>query len=326
MKSKKIALLLMFIFLCLSMVLSICLGATNIKVVDIVKSLFIDGEGLTFHIIYNIRMPRIVTGLLVGMSLSISGAILQAIMRNNLASPGLIGVSSGAGLAATICLVLLPHLAFFTPIAAFSGAFLTTVIIYVLSYKNGIRPLRMVLAGIAVSSLVNALINLILIFFPDRVSETLSFTIGSLNLSTWADVIVMLPYAVIGLIIALIFSKTINVMMLGDEIANSLGINVEKARFLFIALASFLAAASVSVVGLLGFVGLIIPHIVKLIVGSDYKYVYIGCTFLGGGVVIFCDTLSRVIAAPMEIPVGITMAIIGVPFFLHLLRGRVSHD
>lgn len=323
--SKSITLGVMFLFLSLSILLSISLGATSINIPDILSSLK-EGTGLTYHIIVNIRVPRTVVGMMVGMCLSLSGAILQGVMRNNLASPNIIGVSSGAGLAATICIVLIPNYSYLTPIAAFFGAFGTTIIIYFLSFKNGIRPLRMVLAGIAVSSLVSAIINLILIFFPDRISDTLSFTIGSLNLATWGDVKILLPYATIGFVLCMIFSRTINVLMLGDEVANSLGINVERTRFMFIALASFLAAASVSVVGLLGFVGLIVPHIVKLLIGSNYKYVYIGSAIFGGAIVIFCDTISRVIAAPMEIPVGITMAMLGVPFFLYLLRGRIAHD
>ncbi len=323
--SKPIALGIMFLFLLLSCFLSISLGATSIPLSDIFSSL-VEGKGLTYHIVANIRLPRMLVGLLVGMCLSLSGAILQGVMRNNLASPNIIGVSSGAGLAATICIVLIPNYSYLTPIAAFIGAFGTTILIYFLSFKNGIRPLRMVLAGIAVSSLVSAVINLILIFFPDRVSDTLSFTIGSLNLAVWADVKILLPYATIGFLLCMLFARTINVLMLGDEVANSLGVNVELTRFMFIALASFLAAASVSIVGLLGFVGLIVPHIVKLLIGSNYKYVYIGSAIFGGAIVVFCDTISRVIAAPMEIPVGITMAMLGVPFFLYLLRGKIAHD
>lgn len=324
--NKILSLFLMLLLLIHSTIFSISLGATNISIYDIYSALFIEGEGLIYNIIFNIRLPRALVGILVGTCLSLSGAILQGVMRNSLASPNIIGVSSGAGLAATISIVLLPRLNYLTPILAFIGAFLTTMIIYLLAYKNGIRPLRMVLAGIAVSSLVGAIINLILIFFPDRVSDTLSFTIGSLNLVTWSHVKILLPYGVIGFVLCLLFSRTINVLMLGDEVANSLGVDVERARFLFIALASFLAASSVSVVGLLGFVGLIVPHIVKLIVGSNYKYLYIGCLLLGGSVVLICDTVARVIFAPMEIPVGITMAIIGVPFFLFLLRGRLNSD
>lgn len=316
----------LFLFLLISIILSITLGATNISIKEMIQALFVEKKGLIYHIILNIRMPRTFVGMLVGICLSLSGAILQAIMRNSLASPNIIGVSSGAGLAGTICIIVLPQYINLVPIAAFIGAFLTTLIIYGLSYKNGIRPLRMVLAGVAISSLVSAIINLIFIFFPDRVSDTLGFTIGSLNLALWSDFYRLLPYAIIGVLLCFIFVRNINVLMLGDEIANSLGVNVELARFMFIALASLMAAASVSVVGLLGFVGLIVPHIVKLLVGSDYRYVYVGTIFLGGSIVIFCDTIARVIVAPMEIPVGITMALLGVPFFLYLLRGHISHD
>ncbi|WP_246552365.1 FecCD family ABC transporter permease [Vallitalea pronyensis] len=317
---------ILFVFLFVSVILSITLGATHIPLKKAFQALFVEKDGLTYHIIMNIRMPRTLVGMLVGISLSLSGAILQGIMRNSLASPNIIGVSSGAGLAATICIVLLPAYVNLTPIAAFIGAFLTTMIIYSLSYKNGVRPLRMVLAGVAISSLVSALINLILIFFPDRVSDTLSFTIGSLNLALWSDFYRLLPYVIVGFILCLLNARKINVLMLGDEIATSLGVHVERSRFFFIALASLLAASSISVVGLLGFVGLIVPHIVKLLIGSNYRYVYVGVTFFGGGIVIFCDTIARVIAAPMEIPVGINMAILGVPFFLYLLRGRIAHD
>lgn len=312
-------------FLLFSIFLSIGLGATTITPKQMYEALFVAGEGLPYQIIVNIRMPRTFVGMLVGICLALSGAILQGVMRNPLASPNIIGVSSGAGLAATICIVLLPQYVLLTPIAAFFGAFGTTVLIYLLSYKNGIRPLRMVLAGVAVSSLVSALINMILIFYPDRVQDTLGFTIGTLNLALWSDFRILLPYALTGFVLCLLFARKMNLLMLGDELATSLGVHVERSRFFFIALASLLAAASVSVVGLLGFVGLIVPHIVKLLLGSDYRYVYIGSTFLGGAIVIFCDTMARVVFAPMEIPVGITMALLGVPFFLYLLRGRIAH-
>ncbi len=324
---KKLVILgMLFVFLVVSILLSISLGATTIPVSKIFDALIVEKEGLTYNIIKNIRMPRTFVGMLVGICLSLSGAILQGVMRNSLASPNIIGVSSGAGLAATICLVLIPEYAYLTPIAAFIGAFVTTILIYMISYKNGIRPLRMVLAGVAVSSLVNAIINLILIFYPDRVQDTLGFTIGTLNMALWSDFRMLLPYTLVGLILCFLFARKMNVLMLGDEVASSLGVHVERSRFFFIALASLLAASSVSVVGLLGFVGLIVPHIVKLLIGSDYRYVYVGSTFLGGAIVIFCDTIARVVLAPMEIPVGITMAILGVPFFLYLLRGRIAHD
>lgn len=322
---KRVTLILMFFCLLLSLIISISLGASSLSFSEVTGALSGEGEGLTRHIVYNIRLPRSITGLLVGTCLSLSGAVLQGIMRNSLASPNIIGVSSGAGLAAAVCLVLIPSLGHYTPAAAFIGAFAATLLIYFLSYKDGISPLRMVLAGIAVSSLISAVINLILIFYPDRVSDTLSFTIGSLSLASWTHVKILLPYAAGGFLLCYIFSNRLNVLLLGDELANSLGVSVEKSRFFLIALSSALAAASVSVAGLLGFVGLIVPHIVKLLLGSDYRWVIPGCFFLGGSLVMLCDTFARTVAAPMEIPVGITLAVLGVPFFLWLLRGRLHH-
>lgn len=316
----------LFLILILSFLLSVHLGSTRIPVKDIYEALMVKGEGLTYHIVYNIRLPRTLTAMMVGVCLSLSGAILQGIMRNSLASPNVIGVSSGAGLAATVCIVLIPGYVHAVPLAAFVGAFLTTVAIYTLSYKGGIRPLRMVLAGVAVSSFIGAVINLIFIFFPDRVADTLSFTMGSLSLAVWSDFWTLLPYGVFGIMLCCLFARKMNILMMGDTIARSLGVNVEVSRLGFIGLASMLAAASVSVVGLLGFVGLIVPHIIKLLIGHNYREVYIGSILFGGSIVILCDTLARVVAAPMELPVGIILSLIGIPFFLYLLRGRLAHD
>jgi iron complex transport system permease protein len=246
-------------------------------------------------------------------------------MRNPLASPNTIGVSSGAGLGAIFMLVVFPNYDYLVTPIAFIFALLTTMIIYILSWKNGIKPLRLILAGIAVSSFIGAWINVILIFFPDRVQNALGFMVGSLASKTWNDFHALWPYAVFGLIITMLLSKKLNILMLGDEIATGLGLKIERVRKIFIALASLLAASSASNVGLLGFVGLIVPHIARLIIGSDFRYLFPASALLGASLVMFCDTIARIVMDPIEIPVGIVMSMLGAPFFIFLLRGGLKN-
>ena len=321
---KGMVLIGLILFVIVSLFISIGLGAYKVGPMDIIKAIFVEKSGMNHNIIYNIRLPRTFVAGLVGVCLALAGAILQGIMRNSLASPSTIGITSGAGLMSVICLVLFPQYEYLVTPAAFVGAVLTTVLIFILSWKDGINPLRMVLAGLAVSSLLNALVDLILIFFPDRVHNTLGFSIGSLSVKAWNDFNRIWPYALIGFIVAMILSKKLNILLLGDEIAGSLGVNVERLRVILILLTSLLAASAVSVVGLISFVGLIVPHISRILIGSDYKYLLPASALTGAGVLMLCDTIGRVVAEPMEIPVGIILAVVGVPFFLYLLRGGIK--
>ena len=310
------------ILLVISIFVSIGFGAVKIGPIDIINILINKPAGMQYQIIYNVRLPRTIVAGLVGICLALSGAILQGIMRNPLAGPNIIGVSSGAGLAALIILMLYPSLYYFVPFGAFLGALATTLFIYALAWKDGVLPTRMILAGVAVSSLLGAGINSLLTFYPDRVTGVIHFLVGGLSAVTWQDVLLILPYALFGVVLLLIVSNKLNILMLGDEVAMGLGLSVERTRFLFIALSSLLAGSAVSIVGLLGFVGLIVPHIVRLFVGSDYRYLFPGSILLGSGLLILCDTLARTMFAPIEIPVGIIMSVLGGPFFLHLLRRR----
>lgn len=320
--SYKITVILIFAFTAVAaFLISSSIGALKISIVDVLRAIFIEKEGLNRNIIWKIRVPRTLVAGAVGICLSLSGGILQGVMRNPLASPNIIGVSSGAGLAATVTLVLFPSYEYLLTPAAFMGAFCTTLIIYFLSWKDGIKPLRMVLSGIAISSFIGAIINTILIFFPDRVQNTLGFTVGSLAARTWIHFRLLWPYALVGFILTMIMSRKLNILMLGDEIAGSLGLNIEKTRMVLIICASLLAASAVSVVGMLGFVGLVIPHITRLIIGSDYRYLFPASALLGASIMMICDTIARTIVEPIELPVGIIMAGIGAPFFLYLLRG-----
>ena len=295
-------------------------GTMDISVSDIINTLSGDHTGTNNKVIWNIRLPRMILAALVGINLALSGSILQGVMKNPLADPSIIGISSGAGLFGILILVVFPQWQNLVPIAAFGGAMLAAAIIYLLAWKGGIDPTRIVLSGVAVSELFGAGISAVLVFFSDRVHGALTFMNGSLSSRSWGEVQIILPYTIIGLILALIFADKLNILVLGDDTARGLGLNVELTRLGFTALAALLAASAASVVGLLGFVGLIVPHSIRLILGNNYKIMFPASALLGAALVMFSDTFARTVLSPTEIPVGIVMAVLGVPFFLYLLR------
>lgn len=303
--------------------LSVAKGAITMSLSQVFNILLTPGGDSLSQIIWNIRLPRTIVGALVGMNLALSGAILQAIMRNPLADPHIIGISSGAGLAGIAVMILFPHLEYLVTPVAFIGALAAAAAIYVLAWKNGIKPVRIILAGVAVSAFLSAGISSLLIFYSDRVHGALMWMVGGLATRSWPHVNIILPYAILGLILAIAGAHYLNVLQLGDDMARGLGLNVEITRIILTAIAALLAASAVSVAGLLGFVGLIVPHITRLLIGSDYRFLIPGAGILGMAVVTLSDTFARVVLAPIELPVGIIMAFIGAPFFLFLLRREI---
>lgn len=319
-KFKLTVILILFFLVLAAFFIGNIVGTMKISAEQIISAIAGNRKTTEGMVVWNIRLPRMILGALVGMNLALSGAILQGVMKNPLADPGIIGISSGAGLFGIFILVILPQYQRFVPIAAFCGAMLAAIIIYSLAWKGGIEPTRIILAGVAVSALFSAGISATLVFFSDRVHGALTFMNGSLSSRSWPEVYTILPYSIIGIIIAFLFSKKMNILVLGDDVARGLGLNVEATRLGFTALAALLAASAVSAVGLLGFVGLIVPHSIRLISGNDYRYMFPSSALLGAALVMFSDTFARTIFSPTEIPVGIIMAILGVPFFLYLLR------
>ena len=303
--------------------LSLTKGSSVISLSQIVDILMNPGNDPQSQIIWNIRMPRTIVGALVGINLSLSGAILQAVMRNPLADPHIIGISSGAGLAGVVIMILFPALEYLITPVAFVGAMVAAICIYILAWKNGIKPVRIILAGVAVSAFLSAGISGLMIFYSDRVHGALMWMVGGLAARSWPHVSIILPYAIIGLLLALAGAAYLNILQLGDEMARGLGINVEVTRIIMTAIAALLAASAVSVVGLLGFVGLVVPHAARLLIGSDYRYLLPAAGLLGIAIVTLSDTFARVIFAPIELPVGIIMAFLGAPFFLFLLRREI---
>ena len=304
---------------------SVRVGSLKISIGEVISAIFIENEGVNHQIIWNVRLPRTIVAALVGMCLALSGAILQGIMRNPLADPSIIGVSSGAGVAAITIMIVLSDLYYLITPFAFLGALAATVLIYFLAWKDGIKPMRMILAGVAVSSFLGAWISTLMIFYPEKVQGVIGFMVGGLIARTWKHVDILWPYAVVGFILVNLFAKRLNILMLGDEIAVSLGLRVERTRMIFIAISSLLAASAVSVAGLLGFVGLIVPHITRMLIGSDYRYLFPASALMGAALLMICDIIARMLMDPVEIPVGIIMAMLGAPFFLYLLRGGLQH-
>lgn len=299
---------------------SISAGSVEIPFEEIQQSIMGNGGGVHDKILMNIRLPRTVVAVLVGINLSLSGAILQAVMKNPLADPHIIGISSGAGLAGIMVLLTMPDDTYLVTPVAFLGAMGAAVCIYILAWKNGIRPIRIILAGVAVSAFLSAGISALMIFYSDRVHSALMWMVGGLSARSWPHVEMILPYTIIGLLLALFGARHINILQLGDDIAKGLGLRVELVRISLTAVAALLAASAVSVVGLLGFVGLIVPHAARLIIGTDYRFLLPASALLGAAVVTFSDTIARTAFAPVELPVGILMAVMGAPFFLFLLR------
>lgn len=320
-KSLKIIIILFFTgFTIFAMVASLTLGSVDISFSTIVHTLLGNVQTTDEMVIWNIRFPRNIVGALVGANLAVSGAILQAVMKNPLADPGIVGVSSGAGLAGVIMLIFMPEASILLTPVAFVGAMLSAAAVYALAWKNGIRPTRIILAGVAVSAFLGSGISALLVFYSDKVQGALLWMVGGLSARSWPQVETLFPYTILGLVLALAGCKALTILSLGDETARGLGVPVERVQFSMTAVAALLAAGAVSVAGLIGFVGLVVPHIVRLIIGTDYKYVIPGSAILGAGVLVFCDTLGRVAFSPIEIPAGIIMAFLGAPFFLYLLR------
>ena len=248
---------------------------------------------------------------------------MQSAIKNPLADPHIIGISSGAGLMGILVLLLFPeHSALITP-AAFVGAMGAAVLIYLLAWKNGIQPIRIILAGVAVSAFLGAGISALMILYSDRVHNALMWMVGGLSARSWPHVAMLWPYTLVGFALAVLAARHLNVLQLGDAMARSLGMRVELTRLLLTAVAAILAASAVSVVGLLGFVGLIVPHMARLLVGSDHRILLPASALLGAAVLLYSDTFARVAFAPVELPVGIIMAALGAPFFLFLLRRQL---
>ena len=312
-------------------------GAVDISLPDIVKmalnklAIFdfpSTWEAAEETIIFQIRLPRVIAGALVGAALATAGVLFQGLLRNPMADPYIIGTSAGAALGATIAMLLPVNLAFLgfglVPVAAFCGALGTVFLVYNLARVGGKTPIiSMLLAGVVASSFLAAIMAL-LISISDRLQLNLhsvySFLLGHISVTGWEQLAVISPLVIGGIIIARFFAFRLNAFSLGEEGAAYVGVEVERVKLLILALGSLLTAAAVSISGLIGFVGLVVPHAVRLSFGPDHRFLLPASALAGGAFVVIADLLARTVLAPEELPVGVITAIIGAPFFIYLLR------
>ena len=304
--------------------LGIVAGAADISLSEVIAVLSGADTSENHRIIYYLRMPRVIACAMVGANLALAGCILQGILRNPLADPGIIGVTAGAGLAAMAIMLIAPALTYLVPFAAFVGAIIAVSVVFLLAWEHGINPLRMILAGVAIAAFFGGGSAALSVFFADKIQGTVNWLSGSFNGAAWQHVLMIFPYTAVGIILAFIASRKLNAMQLGDEVATSLGLNVARTRFFLLALAALLSASAVSVAGLLGFVGLIVPHIMRLIVGSDFEFLLPASAVFGAALLVGADTAARTLFSPIEVPVGIFLSFLGAPFFLYLLKRRLS--
>lgn len=306
----------------LAAVLSICIGAVTVPPEELLAALTGQGSGTHRAIILYVRMPRTAGCLVSGAALAVSGAVIQTVLSNPLASPNVIGINAGAGAAVALCCAVAPTMVGITPLAAFAGAFGSALLVLTISQRAGASRMTLILTGVALSSIFSALVDLVVTLAPDALNGYSDFRVGGLDSVTMARVT---PAAVVGAVClagVLLLTNELDLLALGSETAQSLGLRVEKMRVILLALAAGLAGAAVSVAGLIGFVGLIVPHLIRRFLGEESRPLVIGCAFGGAALLTVCDTAARTLFAPYEIPVGVVLSLGGGPFFLWLLLHR----
>lgn len=270
--------------------------------------------------IYDLRFPRIFIAMLGGAATAVSGVLLQAVMKNPLADPGIIGVSSGASLVAVIVTAFFPSLFFLTPMLAFIGGLIAFMLVYSLSWNGGLSPLRIILVGVAVNALCTGLMSAFNSATGSSYTGVASIVNANITQKTWDDFQTLAVYAVIGLIASFFVTNQCNLLSLEDKTARSLGMNVTRSRIVISVTAVLLASISTAVVGAISFLGLIVPHIARLLVGSNHKVLVPYSILLGAFTLLLADTIGRTVASPYEISAAVVMSVIGGPFFIFLLR------
>lgn len=303
--------------------LSISIGSTRISLSDIIATLQQGSSSKAYRIIRFVRIPRTTAAVLVGCALSVSGAILQSILNNSLASPSVIGVNAGAGLFVVLIAAFFPTSIYLTTVAAFAGALLAVYLVYFIGKRTGLSRMAIALAGVAVSSFIGAIIDTVLTLKPDTMFARTAFAIGGFAGITMDRISFAGVFIIVAFVVSLLLSYDMNVLALGDESAKSLGLNVVGLRSCSLILAAALAASAVSLAGQIGFVGLIVPHVSRFLVGHDNRILLPVSALIGSIFTLLCDLLARILFAPFEIPVGIILSFLGGPFFIYLLvRGK----
>jgi len=278
-------------------------------------------------IIVSVRLPRVLLALLVGMGLALAGVIFQALFRNPMADPSIIGSSQGAALGATIAFFIGIQAHWrglsLVPLFAFAGAMLAVFVVYTIARRGGrVSVPSLLLVGIAMSSFLAAIVTTLMVISEDRMHSIFFWLMGGIGAASWMQVLAVVPFILLGAFISILLSRDLNVMSLGEERAGQLGLEVERFKWAMIATASMVVGAAVSVSGLIGFVGLITPHIVRQLTGPDHRYLIPGSLLGGGLFLVLADLLARTVISPSELPIGVVTAFFGAPFFIYLLRRR----
>lgn len=329
----RLVLALLAFALLLAAALSLTAGASDASAIGVLRVLLLAGDGAAARdqiVIYDIRLPRILMGVLVGAGLAVSGAVMQGLFRNPLADPGLVGVSAGAGLAAVAMIVLggsflAPAVsllgAYALPVAAFCGGLAVTLILYRVSTRQGRTSVAtMLLAGIALGALAMALMGILIFVADDRQLRDLTFwQLGSLAGATWPKVAGAAPVIAVSILATPFLARGLNALALGEATAMHLGVPVQRLKYMAIVIVSAVVGASVAVSGGIGFVGIVVPHLLRLVIGPDNRYLLPGSALLGAILLLLADAVSRTVVAPAELPIGIVTAAAGAPFFLWIL-------
>ncbi len=308
-------------------VISTGTGDMKISPLKVVQVFFGGGTDMERLVIQSFRLPRIIVALMVGISLAVAGGILQGMIRNPLASPDIIGITGGASVA------VVGFLAFFSdesnaltvsihwlPLAAFVGAAIVAFLVYFLAYKDGVSPIRLVLIGIGIASLMKALTTLMMVFGPIyQASQANIWITGTVYGSSWGNVAILIPWTIILLVLAFILARNVNIQELGDDIATGVGSTVQRYRFLLLMVSTGLIGGAVAFAGGIGFVGLMAPHMARRLVGSAFGALLPASALIGGILVMAADLIGRTLFSPLEIPAGVFTASIGAPYFIYLL-------
>ncbi|MGM7634637.1 FecCD family ABC transporter permease [Bacillus sp. Hm123] len=315
--------LISLLLLVISSVISIGTGAIEIPFQTVIEAIFQMDKAVTeHHIVWDLRLPRVIGAIFVGICFAVSGAIMQGVTHNPLADSGLLGINAGSGFFIAIIFAYSPVVSFSMLLgASFIGAALGILLVYGLSSLalGGLTPMRLILAGAAMTALLTALSEGIAMYF--NIGQSLAFWFaGTISTAKWEQLDIFIPWVVGALFITMFISKQLTLLSLGDEMAITLGVNINLIRILTMLAVLILAGAAVSIVGAVGFVGLIIPHITRMLIGNDYRWLIPTSAINGALLVVLADLAARTLSPPHEIPIGALIAILGVPFFLYLAR------
>lgn len=318
----------LFLLAVVTFFLSVSIGTVKVSFADIIKSLFYYSDTIEANtIIKQIRLPRVILSLLVGASLGGAGTVFQSLFRNPMADAYIIGISSGSALGAVLAIAF--RLRFYVlglspiPLFAFIGGISTVFLVYVISSRGRHNQmLNLLLSGLAINSFLSSLMSFLLLMSDTSLHESIYWLMGGFSGRGWEHIRIVIPYFVVSILVLFLFTRELNILLLGDEQAKNLGVNVEQVRRIIIIFTSLLTASAVSVSGVIGFVGLVVPHILRILIGPDNRTLF-PASLLGGAILLtLSDLIARIALSPSEIPVGIVTSLIGAPFFLSLLVKR----